>query len=102
MLLAHGVGFADPFHGLFIASTLVRLLPLVGFLALGRLGLGQVRRGLVVLRVVALNPARGDFTWPTWLRLPPRARRRPREREKAPSERASPPSSDPRDRAPRP
>jgi len=105
MLLAHGVGFADPFHGLFVASTAVRLLPLVGFLALGRLGLGQVRRGLVVLRVVALNPARGDFTWPTWLRLrPPRSARRRglQEGEKAPRERASPPSSGPRDRAPRP
>ncbi|HWN81686.1 MAG TPA: MFS transporter [Candidatus Udaeobacter sp.] len=102
VLLAQGVGLADPYHGLFFASTAVRLLPLVGFLALGRLGLGQVRRGLVVLRVVALNPARGDFTWPYWLRFRPRRPRSQRGREKPPRERASPPSSEPRNPAARP
>jgi MFS family permease len=96
VLLAHGLGFADPYHGLFVTSTAVRLLPLIGFVSLGRLGLGQVRRGLVVLRVVALNPGRGSFILPVWLR----ARRRRREsraiagqRVKTPEGRADPPST---------
>jgi hypothetical protein len=98
VLLAHGLGFSDPYHGLFVTSTAVRLLPLIGFVSLGRLGLGQVRRGLVVLRVVALNPGRGSFILPVWLR--PRRRSRDRRgsaarREKARQERADPPNSSP-------
>jgi hypothetical protein len=97
-LLVHGIGFADPYHRLFVTSTAIRLLPLIGFVSLGRLGLGQVRQGLEELGMVALHPGAGvSFVLPVWLR--PRGWRRrvaragqTPKREKPRSERAGPPS----------
>jgi predicted MFS family arabinose efflux permease len=94
--LHHPILPASAYHGIFVFSSLVRLVPLFIWLgALRRMALRQVMPRELILRVAAVRPEWGSLIIPAWWRSGTaalrRARRRAREARLRPGRGPAPP-----------